>query len=110
MRSDNREMALELRPICEHCAVELPPDAPDAMICSFECTFCSECVEHVLGNVCPNCGGGFSPRPIRPAKNWKGGNYLTEHPATSLQRHRPVDVDAHRAFAAAIESIAPSQR
>ena len=102
-------MALELRPICEHCAVELPPDALDAMICSFECTFCSDCVD-LLGNVCPNCGGGFSPRPIRPVMNWKGGNNLADHPATTRKHHRPVDIDAHRVFAAAIESIPPAQR
>src|SRR5262245_44075356 len=65
-------MALELRPTCEHCNKALPPEADDAMICSFECTFCKTCVEEMLDNVCPNCGGGFSPRPIRPAANWRG--------------------------------------
>jgi PhnB protein len=80
------------------------------MICSFECTFCAECVEQVLGNVCPNCGGGFSVRPVRPATNWKGGNYLGEHPATTLLRHRPVDVEAHRAFAASIKPLSPATK
>jgi len=37
------------------------------MICSFECTFCRDCVETRLGGVCPNCGGNLTPRPIRPA-------------------------------------------
>ena len=60
-------MALELRPNCEFCDVDLPPNSVDAWICSYECTFCSDCVEHKLHNVCPNCGGGFAPRPIRPA-------------------------------------------
>ena len=60
---------LELRPTCEHCNKPLPPDSTEAMICTFECTFCRSCVTDVLGNVCPNCGGGFSPRPIRPARN-----------------------------------------
>ena len=69
-------MALELRPICEHCGKSLPPDALDARICSFECTFCSACVDGLLGDVCPNCGGGFCPRPVRPAKNWRGDNFL----------------------------------
>lgn len=55
-------MALELRPNCECCDKNLPPDATDARICSFECTFCATCVETVLSNVCPNCGGGFAPR------------------------------------------------
>ena len=58
---------LELRPNCECCDKKLPPDAEDAMICSFECTFCNDCVEKRLGSRCPNCGGTFVPRPIRPA-------------------------------------------
>ena len=51
--------ALALRPTCEHCDKPLPPDSAEARICSFECTFCADCVEHVLHNVCPNCGGGI---------------------------------------------------
>jgi uncharacterized protein len=58
---------LELRPHCECCDKPLPPDAADAMICTFECTFCAYCVETRLSGVCPNCGGGFALRPIRPA-------------------------------------------
>ena len=58
---------LEMRPTCENCNVSLPPDSTEAMICTFECTFCHRCVEEPLENVCPNCGGGFSPRPVRPA-------------------------------------------
>jgi hypothetical protein len=58
---------LELRPNCECCDKDLPPDAADAMICTFECTFCRECVETRLGRACPNCGGNFAARPIRPA-------------------------------------------
>ena len=58
---------LELRPSCECCDVDLPPDATDARICSFECTFCVTCADTVLHGRCPNCGGNFAPRPIRPA-------------------------------------------
>jgi len=58
---------LELRPSCECCDRDLPPDSPDARICTYECTFCADCVEHRLNGVCPNCGGNFEPRPIRPA-------------------------------------------
>lgn len=58
---------LELRPNCECCDKDLPPDAPDAMICTFECTFCAACAESVLGGACSNCGGEFSRRPVRPA-------------------------------------------
>lgn len=58
---------LDLRPSCECCDVDLPPDSPDARICTYECTFCAECVNRCLGGVCPNCTGNFVPRPIRPA-------------------------------------------
>ena len=57
---------LELRPNCECCDVDLPPSSSEAMICSFECTFCRACAEGPLAGRCPNCGGGFVPRPIRP--------------------------------------------
>jgi hypothetical protein len=86
---------LELRPTCENCNQALPPAATDARICSFECTFCAKCVDEVLHNVCPNCGGGFVPRPVRPANDWKGGNYLGRYPASTQVRHRPVDLEAH---------------
>ena len=101
---------LELRPTCEHCNRKLPPESVDAMICSFECTFCNTCVEAVLGNVCPNCGGGFCPRPVRPVTDWKGGNYLGKYPAGTTVRHRPVNRAAHEQFAAPIKKIAPEQR
>jgi uncharacterized protein len=58
---------LELRPNCECCDKDLPAAATDAVICSFECTFCRDCAENRLGGRCPNCGGNFVPRPIRPA-------------------------------------------
>lgn len=58
---------LALRPNCECCDIDLPPDSRSAMICSFECTFCADCVEHKLKGVCPNCGGELVRRPIRPA-------------------------------------------
>ena len=101
---------LELRPTCEHCNKPLPPAATEAMICSFECTFCRNCVEAILGNVCPNCGGGFCPRPIRPAKNLRGDNYLDKYPAGTQARHRPIDPVAHSQFAAAIRNVPPELR
>ena len=69
---------LELRPGCECCDRDLPPDAA-AMICTFECTFCRDCVEDTLGGVCPNCGGGFTARPIRPRAA------LERHPASTIR-------------------------
>jgi len=101
---------LELRPTCEHCNRKLPPDSAEAWICSYECTFCGDCVENVLRNVCPNCGGGFMPRPVRPARNWKGGNCLGKDPASTRVKHRSVDPAAHAAFAAPIKAIPPEKR
>src|SRR5436190_24121678 len=98
---------LELRPTCENCNIPLAPDSRDAMICSFECTFCHYCVENVLDNVCPNCGGGFCPRPVRPKSNWKAGDYLGAFPASTTVRHRPVDQIFHNRFAVPIQSISP---
>jgi len=57
---------LDLRPGCECCDRDLPPDSRDAMICTYECTWCADCVHLCLGDVCPNCGGNLVPRPIRP--------------------------------------------
>jgi len=101
---------LELRPSCEHCNKALPPDSLEACICSYECTFCALCVDNLLSNVCPNCGGGFVPRPIRPANNWKGDNFLGKDAASATVKHRPVDPEVHARFAAAIRAIVPEKR
>jgi hypothetical protein len=69
---------LELRPNCECCDKDLPADA---MICSFECTFCRDCVETRLG--CPNCGGNLVPRPIRPASK------LAKNPPSAQRVFKP---------------------
>jgi hypothetical protein len=103
-------MALQLRPSCEHCNRGLPPESVDAMICSFECTFCQNCVETVIFNVCPNCGGGFTPRPIRPRRNWKDDNYVGARPAATQVTHAPVDRIAHAAFIAEIRRLPPNER
>jgi hypothetical protein len=73
---------LELRPNCECCDKDLPPAAA-AFICSYECTFCPLCAEHVLHGVCPNCGGNLTPRPIRPAEK------LVKDPASTVRKLRP---------------------
>jgi hypothetical protein len=101
---------LELRPTCENCDKALPPASLEARICSYECTFCATCVENLLENVCPNCGGGFVARPIRPSKNWKGDNFLGKDPASVKVRHRPVDREVHARFAAPIKTIPPHER
>lgn len=68
---------LELRPNCECCDKDLPPESREAMICTFECTFCSDCAGTILHGQCPNCGGEFTRRPVRPAK------MLAKHPAST---------------------------
>jgi uncharacterized protein len=80
------------------------------MICSFECTFCRPCVENILDNVCPNCGGAFCARPIRPKNDWKGGDYLGAYPAGTTVKHRPLDSRLHKRFAEPIKSIPPELR
>ena len=70
---------LELRPCCECCGRDLPPDSGAARICSFECTFCRDCAEGVLAHRCPNCGGELLRRPVRPAA------MLAKHPASSVR-------------------------
>ena len=96
---------LELRPTCEHCNVALPPESVEARICSFECTFCAACAEQILANVCPNCGGGFVPRPVRPAKNWRGDNFLGAYPASTRVKHGPIDPKAHVQFVKRLTAI-----
>jgi hypothetical protein len=101
---------LELRPSCENCNLALPPSSRLAMICSFECTFCAQCVAKVLKDVCPNCGGGFCQRPIRPAKPWKGEASLGKYPASTVVKHRPVNADAHNELVARIGDLAAHER
>ncbi|MGH8373284.1 MAG: DUF1272 domain-containing protein [Gammaproteobacteria bacterium] len=82
---------LEMRPNCECCDKNLPPESNEAMICTFECTFCRDCVEHRLHGVCPNCGGGFAARPVRPAQ------LLKKYPASMKRVHNPkcIDLNLH---------------
>ncbi|WP_299114496.1 DUF1272 domain-containing protein [uncultured Winogradskyella sp.] len=79
---------LEIRPTCENCNKKLPYNSNEAMICTFECTFCKDCVV-LLQEVCPNCGGGFEKRPIRPEK------LLKKYPVSTTIIHKPVDLEAH---------------
>lgn len=75
---------LELRPGCECCDKDLPPDSTEARICSFECTFCATCAEQVLGGLCPNCGGELVVRPRRPASKLAGS------PPSDRRIHNPA--------------------
>jgi uncharacterized protein len=71
---------LELRPNCECCGKDLPPESTEARMCSFECTFCSACADTVLHGRCPNCGGELVRRPIRPAEK------LAKFPASTSRK------------------------
>jgi hypothetical protein len=95
---------LELRPSCENCGVLLPPGTEDAFICSFECTFCRTCALDILGNVCPNCTGGFVPRPIRP----KGK--LEKYPPSEKKIYKPVSAEKQLEFRNRYGSVPPSER
>ncbi len=101
---------LELRPNCEHCDCDLPPDDRDAVICSFECTYCTRCADQVFENVCPNCGGGLEKRPIRPAQPYQPPWYLGAHPAREDRVHRPKDLDQIRALQDRLKGVDPHAR
>jgi hypothetical protein len=80
---DDEAAMLELRPNCECCGKDLPPDSGEALICSFECTFCAGCGSAVLGGICPNCGGMLVARPLRPA------GLLARYPASTERKLKP---------------------
>ena len=101
---------LELRPNCEYCDKDLPPTAAEARICSYECTFCATCVDTVLFNVCPNCGGGFVPRPIRPMTERRPGLSLAKRPASRERVHLSYDRDEVARFAGKVRDIPPETR
>lgn len=74
---------LELRPNCECCDRDLPPDSAEALICTFECTFCTSCDDQILHGRCPNCGGNLVARPVRPAA------LLAKFPASTTRKVKP---------------------
>jgi len=95
---------LELRPVCENCDKKLPNDSTEAMICTFECTFCIDCVTNVLQNVCPNCSGGFEKRPTRPKEK------LLKYPATTEEYIKPVDLARFEKKLIKNKDIKPNER
>ena len=101
---------LELRPNCECCDRDLPPDSSEARICTYECTFCADCVDNRLRNVCPNCGGGFERRPIRPATEWRPGvSRKTQKP--SIERvHMRYTLEELADHIDRIRNIPPQER
>lgn len=101
---------LELRPNCEGCNIDLPVNATNAFICTYECTFCKNCVEKILENVCPNCGGGFTPRPIRPMTSRRKGVGLAFQPASQVRVNSQYSQDEMREFSRQYHHIPPPER
>jgi len=103
---------LDLRPNCEWCDRDLPNTSSDARICSYECTYCADCVETVLHNVCPTCGGGFERRPVRPSRAYRDGvaTGIGNHPAHQKRVHSKFTRDDVDAFVAKLKPITPEAR
>ena len=104
---------LELRPNCELCDRDLPPDTLDARICSYECTYCADCSEHVLLDVCPTCGGGLQPRPIRPREAYRAPDIslgLGFHPPSETRKYSRWSRDEIAAMSARLTKVPPEER
>ncbi len=105
-----RSFVLLLKPNCECCDKDLPPESTEARICSYECTFCTDCVEGLLQNVCPNCGGGFAPMPIRPKTERRSGVCITHQPASTKRVNTKYSREELSAFCNAAKEISPERR
>ncbi|MGX5200432.1 DUF1272 domain-containing protein [Aliikangiella sp. IMCC44632] len=101
---------LELRPSCEYCDRDLPFDSAHAYICTYECTFCKDCVDNILSNVCPNCGGGFSQRPIRPTQEYRSGVSVKCQPPSAERKHAKYTREQIKEFSDAIKSKQANKR
>lgn len=95
---------LELRPSCEHCNTNLPSNSTEAMICTFECTFCRTCAIEIFENVCPNCSGNFVERPIRPSK------YMEKYPSSTKKIFKPKDLEITKKNTEKYKKIQPEKR
>ncbi len=95
---------IEIRTNCENCNRSLPPNSKKARICAFVCTFCKDCVEQVLQNVCPNCGGGFEKRPVLVKK------YLDKYPPSDKKIYKPVNREKFKEMLDQFKDIKPSER
>ena len=101
---------LEIRPNCECCDKDLIPDSTEAMICTYECTFCVTCVNEILENVCPNCGGGFVPRPIRPRMARRIGLSINHQPPSIERVHTKYSIEELKEFSAKVKHTKPEDR
>lgn len=101
---------LEIKPNCELCDKDLPADSLEACICSYECTFCTSCVEDALCNVCPNCGGGFEFRPVRPKNAHRVGTSVVDQKPSSkrvISKFTRSEIDE---FSEVLKDIPPELR
>lgn len=95
---------LQIKPNCEHCNKDLPNTSSEAMICSFECTYCKTCALEIFENVCPSCSGNFVERPIRPSK------MIEKYPASTTRIFKPKEVEITKITSAIIKNISPEKR
>ena len=95
---------LEIRPNCEHCNISLPNTSTEAMICSFECTYCKTCALEIFKNVCPSCAGNFVERPIRPSK------MIEKYPASIKKVFLPKDLEVTKIKSEKYKMINPKDR
>ncbi len=95
---------LEIRPNCEHCGKELPNESTEAMICSFECTYCEYCALNLFKNVCPSCHGNFTKRPIRPKDEVK------KYPPSTARVFKPKDLENVKQIIEKYKNIDPANR
>lgn len=101
---------LQLHSNCECCDIDLPLESTETSICSYECTFCTDCVEGILQNVCPNCGGAFVPKPIRPRIEHRPGVGISNAPASVRRIVTVYSRDELTEFCNSIKHIAPENR
>lgn len=107
---NNANIMLEIRPNCEYCDKDLLPNAIDACICTYECTFCRDCVDNILHNVCPNCGGGFTTRPIRPKTAHRDGLSLQHQTASTKRVNTQYTLDDISKFSNSLKRKPPETR
>lgn len=101
---------MELRPNCEICDTDLPPESDKARICTYECTYCADCAETLLQSVCANCGGNLVPRPIRPRQCYRPGTGLEHHPAGTRRRSNKYSVAEREDLTTRLRDVDPAKR
>ncbi|MBL4604469.1 MAG: DUF1272 domain-containing protein [Flavobacteriaceae bacterium] len=95
---------LEIRPNCEHCGKDLPNTSTEAMICSFECTYCKDCAITIFKNVCPTCAGNFVERPFRPLK------MVEKYPASIKKVFAPKNLEKAKHLSEKFKNTQPNKR